>query len=84
MLTCKEIQTHMSDAHEGHLTGWRRVMYRFHLWWCPFCKRAEGSFYRMMTTLHLMKDVPPGEHVCSRSGHGGHGGARKTDEHPKA
>jgi hypothetical protein len=80
MLTCKDVQTHLSDAHEGHLTGWRRVSYRFHLWWCPFCKRAQGSFYRTMKTLKLMRDVPPSEQVCGRDAHDHASGSTKNEQ----
>jgi len=59
MLGCRDTHEHLSDALDGALPWWKRVLMRFHLGICPMCKRTGDSLRETVSVAHSLRDVPP-------------------------
>jgi hypothetical protein len=59
MLGCRQTHEQMSDALDGALPWWKRMLMRFHLGLCPVCKRTDKSLREAVDATHALRDVPP-------------------------
>jgi anti-sigma factor RsiW len=59
MLDCKHTHESLSDALDGALPWWRRVLMRVHLRVCPGCARTERSLRASQEALRGLRDLPP-------------------------
>lgn len=49
----------MSDAVDGALPWWRRIVLRIHLFLCPPCRRSDARLHEAVDALASLRDVPP-------------------------
>jgi len=60
MLDCKRTHENLSDALDGALPWWKRVLMRLHLGICPGCARSAKSLKDTVETLGALRDsLPP-------------------------
>lgn len=59
MLDCKRTHENLSDALDGALPWWKRILMRLHLGICPGCARSAKSLKDTVDTLGGLRDVPP-------------------------
>ena len=59
MLDCKRTHENLSDALDGALPWWKRVLMRMHLGVCPMCRRTSHSLERAVDTVASLRDLPP-------------------------
>jgi hypothetical protein len=58
-MNCHETCECITDASEGALTGWRWLMYRFHIGICVHCKAHRRQLEKTIATLaSVPKEAP--------------------------
>ena len=59
MLSCRGTHENLSDALDGALPWWKRLLMRVHLGICPGCKRTSDSLRDTVDAVASLRDVPP-------------------------
>ncbi|MBX3192272.1 MAG: hypothetical protein KF819_35105 [Labilithrix sp.] len=59
MILCKHVRAHLSEQHDGELTGWYARYVWLHSRVCPPCKRTRLALEETVSLLRRLRDEDP-------------------------